>query len=195
MGQRLNVEIKENGEVLANAYYHWSGYTSSSLEITEFILTQIDKTNYENRIINAIKLLEATGAGLTKDEKEFGLKYIDKFNEYEFINATDRNDGLLAISPKGIEETEQWEEARVEINLYTKTINFGAVWTETKEEYIDDYSEEDYKKIPIYNTVDFKNITFENFIEVKNEISGLIDDGIYSLRFIDESKGVISFIE
>lgn len=27
MGQRLNIEIHENGKCLANAYYHWSGYT------------------------------------------------------------------------------------------------------------------------------------------------------------------------
>ena len=50
MGQRLNIEIIENGKVLANAYYHWSGYTSSSLELTQEILEAIEKINYEDRV-------------------------------------------------------------------------------------------------------------------------------------------------
>lgn len=34
MGQSLNIEIWNNGEVLANAYYHWSAYTESAAKIT-----------------------------------------------------------------------------------------------------------------------------------------------------------------
>jgi len=192
MGQRLNVEIKENGEVLANAYYHWSGYTSSSLELTSFLLNQIDKINYNNRIINAVKLLETTGAGLTDEEEEHISINIGDFDLNE---CKGRNEGLIAVSPKGIKDTEDWEEARVEINLDTKIIKFKALWNETKEEYINDYSEDKYNEIPVFNTVDFNYISFDNFEEVKNEILELIKDEIYSLRFIDESKGVISFIE
>ena len=33
MGQRLNIEIKKDSKVLANAYYHWSAYTSSALQM------------------------------------------------------------------------------------------------------------------------------------------------------------------
>jgi hypothetical protein len=28
MGQRLNIEIVKNGDVLANSYYHWSGFSN-----------------------------------------------------------------------------------------------------------------------------------------------------------------------
>lgn len=39
MGQRLNIEIKrrKDNKVLANSYYHWSAYTSSSLHLAEEI--------------------------------------------------------------------------------------------------------------------------------------------------------------
>lgn len=32
MGQRLNIEIHNNGELLTNCYYHWSGYTKCALD-------------------------------------------------------------------------------------------------------------------------------------------------------------------
>ena len=135
MGQRLNIEIIENGKVLANAYYHWSGYTSSSLELTQEILEAIEKINYEDRVINAIKLLEETGAGLTDDEIAYGKKYIKDFDKYSFIDCMGRNKGLIAISDKGIKETEFWEEARVEIDLTNKIVNFEAIWEVTKKEF------------------------------------------------------------
>lgn len=31
MGQRLNLEFQYGDKVIANAYYHWSGYTIDSL--------------------------------------------------------------------------------------------------------------------------------------------------------------------
>lgn len=41
MGQRLNLEITIGENVLANAYYHWSGYTTSSLKLVESALKKI----------------------------------------------------------------------------------------------------------------------------------------------------------
>lgn len=57
MGQRLNIEIKENNKVLANSYYHWSGYTSSALLLTEKILDAIKSTKHDNSTVMAIRLL------------------------------------------------------------------------------------------------------------------------------------------
>ena len=39
MGQRLNIEITKNGNVLANSYYHWSAYSDCALNITTKIIT------------------------------------------------------------------------------------------------------------------------------------------------------------
>lgn len=38
MGQRLNIEIVNGDTCLANAYYHWSGYTLSACDLTMKIL-------------------------------------------------------------------------------------------------------------------------------------------------------------
>lgn len=193
MGQRLNIEIIENGKVLANAYYHWSGYTSSSLELTQEILEAIEKINYEDRVINAIKLLEETGAGLTDNEIEYAKNYIKNFDKYTFKACAGRNDGLIAISDKGIKETEYWEEARVEINLTNKIVNFKAVRESTKEEFEEDYDNIKYDDIPIYN-IKFDNIPFKNFAEFKDLISNLIDNEIYKIRLNNDEK-VYCFIE
>ena len=40
MGQRLVIEIKEGDTVLANAYYHWSGYTETSLNLLNEVMNK-----------------------------------------------------------------------------------------------------------------------------------------------------------
>ena len=63
MGQRLVVQIEDCGKQLANAYYHWSAYTESALEITNDVIQTlneiaINKTNIER----AVHALYKTGA-------------------------------------------------------------------------------------------------------------------------------------
>lgn len=118
MGQRLNIEIrrKKDNKVLANSYYHWSAYTYSSLKLAEEIVENIydiirnDKTSDE---VKAIQLLQTTGAGLLEDEYNL-LKEEDK--KYCSL-ATDRNLGLISFTEKGIENTRNWEEGRLTINV------------------------------------------------------------------------------
>ena len=118
MGQRLNIEIrrKKDNKILANSYYHWSAYTYSSLKLAEEIVENIydiirnDKTSDE---IKAIQLLQTTGAGLLEDEYNL-LKEEDK--KYCSL-ATDRNLGLISFTEKGIENTRNWEEGRLTINV------------------------------------------------------------------------------
>lgn len=103
MGQRLNIEIRKDDKVLANAYYHWSGYTSSALGLTNEILENIDNVNFDNDVVRAVKLLEVTGAGLTLSE-------IDNLSEdmknINFKKAIDRSQGFIAISEKEIKNTQ-----------------------------------------------------------------------------------------
>lgn len=198
MGQRLNIEIKENNEVLANAYYHWSAYTSSSLELTKIILDNISKINYKNKIVNAVKLLELTGAGLTENEMSFAKKYIEEFESYNFKTAIDRNEGLIAISPHEICYTERCEEHRVEINLDANTVNFDVLWRWKKDEYIEDYDNFDedpkYNSLPIIHNIDFKNISFDKFNEVKEFVDGLYKDDVYRYKIFEDGD-VYGFIE
>ena len=73
MGQRLNIEIKrrKDNKVLANSYYHWSAYTSSSLHLAEEIIENIYDIIRKEKVsdeIKAIQLLQTTGAGLMENE-------------------------------------------------------------------------------------------------------------------------------
>ena len=140
MGQRLNIQIEmdipdsSESKVLANAYYHWSGYTSSAYELVKKIADS-DYWNEECTITDpvekAIRLLEVTGAGLEKDE------FTDTYPESSYKIATDRNEGLIAISKTGMDATQNWEEARVTINLSTNMVDMGGVY------FLDEVDEEE----------------------------------------------------
>ena len=135
MGQRLNIQIEANDtdtnetKVLANCYYQWSGYTSSAMElVNEMVNSGIYHLDILDPVEKAIRLLEATGAGLTEDE------LTDTYNTPKYNLATSRNDGLIAISERGINDTVAWEELRVTINLTTGSINItDMVYDETDE--------------------------------------------------------------
>lgn len=181
MGQRLNIEIEENDEVLANAYYHWSGYTSSALEITKIILNNLLKVNYENRTINAVKLLETTGAKLTGNEITYILKEIPEANKFSFEVATDRNEGLIAVSKEGKQETRDWGEARVTIDLTNKIVDFQAICGhDSKEEFEEAY--ESKCDFSTYEDINFCGIPFDEFDKVNRFVIGLLNKGVYGFQ-------------
>ena len=183
MGQRLNIEIRKDDKVLANAYYHWSGYTSSALDLTDEILKNIDNVNFDNDVVRAVKLLEVTGAGLTSSEIVIINSCIRNIN---FKKAIDRSEGFIAISEKEIEDTQYWEEARVEIHLDTQNIILNLYW---------DIDEDDYDKDDLPNfyeaTIDYKKVSFENFNSLKDEILENIKNKNYYFIYNNEKYGFI----
>lgn len=183
MGQRLNIEIRKDDKVLANSYYHWSGYTSSSLKLVSLILGELESIKYENDTLRAIKLLEVTGAGLTASE----LGELDKnIKNNDFKQATSRNDGLIAVSDDGISETQSWEEARVEIHLDIETLKLKLYW-EVDEK---DYDEEDKPKY-YEAALDYTEVSFRDFNTLKGEILKNINDKKYHFIFNDKKFGFI----
>ena len=175
MGQRLNIEIWDDNKCLANAYYHWSAYTSSACNLVSEILNAMEEVPVEATIYYAVKLLEATGAGLENDkEREFAIEHclIDDFKE-----CTGRNDGLIAVTDDGIESTRAWEEYRVTIYLNQRRINFENVdvygsqweWNDYVREYEIDVAQkmEDLPRLEY----DVTNITFDQFYTFKEAIT------------------------
>lgn len=159
MGQRLNIEIKINGEVQANAYYHWSGYTSSAINLTEQILEQ--REDFLDKIepkLSAIRLLETTGAGLPPEELE---KAKEEYCEVTFGKCNGRNSGLIAVSEEGMNETRLWEEGRVTIDFDKETVDFNVWSTWDKEEYLEEFEKLPEKEI---NDSDFNIMSFETFL-------------------------------
>lgn len=183
MGQRLNIEIRKDDKVLANAYYHWSGYTSSSLQLTSEILKNINNVNFNNDVAKAVKLLEVTGAGLTKDEFVF---LSDDIRNIAFKSAIDRNSGLIAISEKGISDTQYWEVAKVEIHLDTKNIKLDLFWDVDGDDYDADNMPEFYEA-----TLDYTSVNFEDFDKVKDEILANIRNKKYHFIFDNKKFGFI----
>lgn len=190
MGQRLNIQIEmdipdsSESKVLANAYYHWSGYTSSAYELVKLI---VDSGTYSLDILDpvekAIRMLEVTGAGLTKDE------FTEAYPESKYKLSTNRNDGLIAISEKGMLETQNWEEARVTINLTTKMVDMGGVYYLYDEDEIDD--EEEEEDIPELE-FDLHTSIYE-FTKVYNEFQEKVESK-NKYKAIDTNKQVLGII-
>lgn len=147
MGQRLNVEVWNNGKVLANAYYHWSAYTASAANIVCDALNYINSNPIQddNELLYAIRILEATGAGLTDREIEHA-KTIPALDGATFAECGGRNKGLIGISEEEISETRDWQEGSAHIYLDEKRISFRVFFTSTKWEW-EKEQREDYENV------------------------------------------------
>ena len=189
MGQRLNIEIVDNmndKNILANCYYHWSGYTSSALYLADKVFdikdALVEKYGLTKKA--AIKILEETDATLTEEE----LKIADKMYPGEFSLdgiEVDRNNGLISISEEGIEETRKWEEARVTLYLQDDKINFNAIC------FVNEEDVEEKDKIPKF---DFSpaEITYDQFKDFMSNVLNAIDNGIYCCKM---NENYYDFIE
>ncbi len=169
MGQRLNIEIHENGIVLANCYYHWAGYTSSSLNLTKEILDSEILTDkfllaIPDKVAFAVALLRETGA-----------------------NNIDRNNGLIGTTDREIAETREWQEAAVYIDIGTKSIKFDNFYYLSEE----DINE---RELPInsINTISFEleHCTFDEFDYYYDTITNLLNSSIYE---INTPNGIAAF--
>lgn len=139
MGQRLEILIMKDGKELANAYYHWSAYTSSSFELAKEIVMAIKnrKVRQKDELKKAIRLLEITGAGVTPNEKDY-LKVSERFKNFKFMPCNGRNEGLVAVSPDGIKETRDWQEGQVFIDIGKRKVSFD-VWSYYNEDELKEY--------------------------------------------------------
>lgn len=176
MGQRLNIEIFNNGQVVANAYYHWSAYTRSALELTAKVISVYNdmplSSDEKERVVWA---LQATGAGLPDDEKQVAT---DK----GFTNLTNfisRDEGIIAITHKGIQETRHWEEERVTIYLDEQRVDFDVWLKQPKWEYnkdCEDNDQPDFKDLPVIEW-NLNDIKFKDFQLFKSFINEMYEEG------------------
>ena len=161
MGQRLNIEITDGSNVLANAYYHWSAYTHDSAELLKLILSERCITDDSTMSIfeKAIYLLERTGAGFSSTELDY-IKNEDIDLPLDLIKfAKDRNEGLIAISTKGIKDTEYWEEGRITVDILNLKVDFNVIWAPSDEE-VKDY-EKDGAKLALL-PYDIRDMSFRD---------------------------------
>lgn len=147
MGQRLNIEIHENGELLANSYFHWSAYTSSAIELTKEALSVYDSIITNNPIQKAVRMLEETGAGIQEEElRDVVVKNDRLLNQLRFSRTSeDRNQGFIHVLEDDMYRTRDWDEGRVTIDIGDDTICFDVLYTDTVEYMLDamEWTEED----------------------------------------------------
>lgn len=212
MGQRLVVQIEDNGEPLANAYYHWSGYTGSSIDMVNQILEYFDdqpddlcddpNTTFAMKgavgtKCLAVWLLYMTGARFNLDETaRLESERLKEQYEYCFDGKTvDRNDGLLCITREGMEKNLGWSEGTVYIDLSTKEIDFGCICEETVEMWQsyrrDEGENDDPLCLPVLNV---PHLTFYNWFDFADGVQELISNRQYCA--IDSNgETVYMFIE
>ena len=203
MGQRLNIEIRrrKDNKVLANSYYHWSAYTSSSLHLAEEIIENIYEVIRKEKVsdeIKAIQLLQTTGAGLMEDEYN---KLNEEDKKYCSL-ATNRNLGLISFTDEGMEETRKWEEGRLtrDIDFDDKDYDFYGnknlvdfeVYFQIDEEEINESYEEEIKsgKLDLNNLTEFEfsleEMTLNDirlFMSKLDEIEN--NNGLFRVKGID----------
>ena len=180
MGQRLNLEFTANGKVLANAYYHWSGYTTSSVELmTQVLTSETFKDKTMSPVIKAVKLLEETGAGInfTEEENIKNSKFPKELIDYKFKDCEGRNEGILAVTEKGIKETQSWAEGTVKIDLETGRVLFTSLFEVNEEDYDEDEIEEIKE-----TAVDLPYNLFDMSIDEALEFTKLVENHIWNYK-------------
>lgn len=160
MGQRLNIEIIKDGETLANAYYHWSAYSKTAADLARIIIKNINSINKnDSDLIQAIKLLETTLAGLPDREIEYA-RTIDELKDVDFIKCTGRNDGLIAISKDEINTNRKWQEYALYIYLDEERMSFKVFDRQPRWDYERDY--EDYEHTIQFDDMEIFDINFDD---------------------------------
>lgn len=195
MGQRLNISLESDGEVVANAYYHWSAYTRSAAYLVQSICEVWDELKEESRSETefACRLLHDTGAGFNPEEiGRIRYQRDSRVNAFPLWPSTNRNNGLLSITQEGIETTEQWEEGRVTILMDTGEIDFGVALWMSSDEYKNEYGYDDFDHIPHVASDPTAGLTVDNFRDFydlleanQNQYEFYIEDSDCVFRLIE----------
>lgn len=196
MGQRLVINIYSKGEILANAYYHWSAYSLGSLDELRPIIKELEtpeEQEYKFGVLDAIKLLQVTSAELTDKEFDEIKKLYPSFKRK--TERIDRNDGLIAFTEKGKSTNMLWSEGIIEVFVDDKTFDFSIVFPvesreKLKEFYqLDELDMPDEFGSPFYS---FELIPFDRFEEFYSFVETVIrGEGV--VRFPDGSFAVFVY--
>lgn len=169
MGQRLVVTIlDDNGNRLANAYFHWSGFTYEALEVTNrCVQVRRDLVKNEDDLHYAVRILLAAypDAGIYGNKSLEALKKL--YPDESYRQSTDRNAGLITVDEQGMNESQDWSEGDVVIHIDETGVSriiFDAFLWEPHDNFLDEYEDVDY--LPYYGG------------EMNPKLERYLDDGI-----------------
>jgi len=189
MGQRLVLSVTYKGNELANAYYHWSGYTSPAFTLCNMLYHAVgalrDGGEKDNFLL-AIKALEATGAGFDNESYDATdltlLKVL--YPDQTFSFEVDRNQGIISCFPKSRADSFSCGEEFAYFDLADMTFNFDVCCHyDTLGEVKKYFNDEDLKDIPYYDftpcNMDYG--TFRDFVDgLTSHPIIQCEDGYYS---------------
>lgn len=186
MGQRLVINIVgRSGDIVANMYYHWDGYTMNALQNCIEILSNYKQqpeylTEIEKVIASCtgINPLTAGFRGLTPDEKEYIQTEIPDIILPAITGKPNRNEGLLAVSQDGIERNENHSEYYAEVNVSKLTCEISDLWWDVSygvEGYYDEMEYNEYMEEEISDWIQYETY-YQQFpehqlIEIKKEMN------------------------
>lgn len=190
MGERLLVRIFKNDKRIANIYYHWSGYSISSIEETKRIIEYVKEKENSSEIIEALVLCVNSnrseffgrvniGTLLPKDISYYNKIYKKK---YRLPKNASRNNGLLAITEEGMNDLETWYETLVDVYLDTNEIDFSNIISVADDDIILEIGEKTWK----YNLgIDLSKTKFDEINKVYDYMLNVErEDGI--IEYNDE---------
>ena len=148
MGQRLVVTVRSKDEDICKIYYHWSAYSVSALVEAKSIIDAIfdEENDIADLRLRLIRFCEQNGGGIDggKDSDEWNYITREYPNEVFKSEGISRNDGLIALSEKGMDDTQYWSEGDVIIDLdECRVINEVSLWFINIEEYNQELEERD----------------------------------------------------
>lgn len=192
MGQRLSIHIIQQDKIVANAYYPWSGYTMEALALTQQILSAIKQADLADEGLQAVRLLEETGAKMNTEER---VVCTTKYPAESFTYATGEEEGLIAITEDGIHENYENTSTRVEIRLDEQLVNFDVFWQADKEDYMEDFglTEDDYQQLP-KSFANFTQIPIPDFENLARVLTEWKNAEVPAIQIVDEDE-VLLFIE
>lgn len=162
MGQRLVIQIEQNGTPLANAYYHWSAYTETAARMTDAIIGYLNDVDpaYTPRQ-KAVWVLYKTGARFTPSDIEAmadaNVVESDFSFAYDGIEAN-RNDGLIAVTPETMAESVSYEEGHVSIDISTNEIMFDVMCYDDIDSFKENYEDVDIDSLPVFDPPEYLEI-------------------------------------
>lgn len=151
MGQRLNIEVHNNGEPLANCYYHWSGYTKCALDKISNLIISIGQKEGTIDVRKAIEAFLENGATINKSQAQ-GL--------VEPSEQVDKNSGLIGTTQRYMDNTRMWQEMGAVIDVGTHKADISGLFIDIeKEEYDGEYGIGDlHVELGDLENIDFDDI-------------------------------------
>ena len=177
MGQRLVIEIRKTEKdgdrfrTLAAAYYHWSAYTEDAIDLTLFLIDKYNelREKYTDDLELAVRMLEASGAGLYPEEKFF-IKQANMQLNFDIQDCENRNKGLLSVTERGINGLRHWEEGSVVIDIGTREIDFQVHYECSKQDFCDEWAFDEehlYDELEVIPFDMSRPFKFDDFGELK----------------------------